>query len=76
MLKGFVGNFDAPAATDGLVIDLRANGGGKGVYGDEILSYLTDKPFQIARRPARAAVEKGRLPTSFDPSEIQRGTCA
>lgn len=53
IVKDFAQNFDRLAATDALVIDLRANGGGNSVYGDQILSYLTDKPFHTARWRSR-----------------------
>jgi carboxyl-terminal processing protease len=52
--KDFAQNFDAIAKTDALVIDLRANGGGNSFYGDEILAYLTDRPFQTARWRSRS----------------------
>jgi C-terminal processing protease CtpA/Prc len=53
IVKDFAQNFDRLAATDALVIDLRANGGGNSDYGDLILSYLTDKPFPTARWRSR-----------------------
>jgi carboxyl-terminal processing protease len=53
VVKDFAQNFDAISKTDALVIDLRANGGGNSDYGDQILSYLTDKPFQTARWRSR-----------------------
>jgi C-terminal processing protease CtpA/Prc len=52
--KDFAQNFDAIAKTDALIIDVRANGGGNSDYGDQILSYLTDKPFQTARWSSRS----------------------
>ncbi|GGF18092.1 S41 family peptidase [Hymenobacter cavernae] len=35
--------------TSALIIDVRANGGGNSDYGYEVLSYLTDQPFQTSR---------------------------
>jgi carboxyl-terminal processing protease len=52
--KDFAQNFDAIRKTDRLVIDVRANGGGNSDYGDRILSFLTDKPFQTARWRSRS----------------------
>lgn len=53
VVKDFAKNFDALMKTDALVIDVRANGGGNSDYGDLILSYLTDKPFQTAHWRSR-----------------------
>lgn len=52
--KDFAQTFDQIAKTAALVIDVRTNGGGNSFYGDEILSYLTDKPFQTARWSSRS----------------------
>lgn len=51
--KDFVQNFDSIAKTDSLIIDLRGNGGGNSYFGNLILSYLTDKPFQTSSWSAR-----------------------
>jgi carboxyl-terminal processing protease len=53
LVKDFVRSFDELSKTDALVIDMRANGGGNSSYGDQILSYLTDKPFETARWSSR-----------------------
>jgi C-terminal processing protease CtpA/Prc len=34
----------------GLIVDLRNNGGGNSQLGDELLSYITDAPYQMAAR--------------------------
>jgi len=39
--------------TDGLIIDLRENGGGNGRVGWNILGYFTNKPFQIFKWKSR-----------------------
>ncbi len=47
--KAFGNAFDKIEKADGLIIDLRENGGGSSSVGWGILGYLTDKPFQTTR---------------------------
>jgi C-terminal processing protease CtpA/Prc len=68
-------HFAAIAQTNGLIIDLRENGGGSSSNGYEILSMLTNKPFQTSRekmldyKPAYRAW--GNTPGWFNiPSEL------
>lgn len=46
-LESTFSNLDT--CTKNLIIDLRGNGGGYSEYGAQLLSYLTDKPFQYCR---------------------------
>jgi carboxyl-terminal processing protease len=48
VLPFFNNRFEEISKTDGLIIDLRHNGGGNGQLGFEILGQLTDKPFMQA----------------------------
>lgn len=45
----FATAFNEVQKTDGLILDLRNNSGGNSGVGWEILSYLTDKPFQTTK---------------------------
>lgn len=51
---GFREHFDEIAAADGLIIDVRENGGGNGSEAYRILSLLTDQPFRNSRWQTRA----------------------
>jgi C-terminal processing protease CtpA/Prc len=59
--KQFAANFEAIRKTDGLILDVRENGGGSSGVGWEILGYLTDRPFRSTQwrtrqyRPAERA---------------------
>ena len=53
VVTGFVENLDSLARTDALIIDLRENNGGNSGFGYDILSYVTDKPFQSSRWSTR-----------------------
>lgn len=46
-LKEFANAFERISKSDGLILDLRNNGGGNSGVGWEILGYLTDKPFLV-----------------------------
>lgn len=47
--KKFLANLEKIHATDALVIDLRKNGGGNSRIGWDILTHLTNRPFDITR---------------------------
>jgi carboxyl-terminal processing protease len=55
--KGIVAEFDRAfndiLKADGLILDVRNNGGGNSAFGDAIISYLTDKPLQTSRWKTR-----------------------
>lgn len=46
--------FSSISKTDGLIIDIRSNGGGSSNYGYEILGRLTDKPFLTSMNITRS----------------------
>ena len=48
-VDAFEGRFDEIAKADGLVIDVRDNGGGNSGEGYRLLSTLTEKPFRTSR---------------------------
>ena len=48
-VDAFEGRFNEIATADGLVIDVRDNGGGNSGEGYRLLSTLTDKPFRTSR---------------------------
>ena len=47
--REFAKSFEEISNADGLILDLRENGGGNSGVGWEILSFLTDKPFPTTR---------------------------
>lgn len=48
--RAFAGHLPQILAAKGLILDLRRNGGGSGLYAGDILSYLTDRPIPVARQ--------------------------
>jgi C-terminal processing protease CtpA/Prc len=52
-VDGFREHFDEIARADGLVIDVRENGGGNSSNGYQLLAMLTDKPFAGSRWQTR-----------------------
>ena len=58
IIKNFRNHLDTINTCKGLIIDIRANGGGNSQYGYEILKHLTNKPFLTSKwrtREHRAA---------------------
>jgi C-terminal processing protease CtpA/Prc len=55
VLPLFEAHFEDISKADGLIIDLRLNGGGSGSVGFDILSHLTDRPFLISKSSYRAS---------------------
>jgi len=49
VVQRFAETYPQISQTRALIIDVRANGGGNSDYGYEVLSYLTDQPFQTSR---------------------------
>ncbi|MBD0257616.1 MAG: hypothetical protein ICV83_18035 [Cytophagales bacterium] len=49
IVDAFDSLFPAIRQTDGLILDVRSNGGGNGDYAFQILGYLTDQPFKLSR---------------------------
>jgi C-terminal processing protease CtpA/Prc len=49
IVTAFDSLFSSIGQTDGLILDVRNNGGGNGDYGYQLLGYLTDKPFKLSR---------------------------
>lgn len=58
--RRFVTGFDSIQASNGLIIDLRHNGGGDSENGYRILSYLTDKKYRTGRYQSRQYSAVGR----------------
>ncbi|QDV05817.1 Peptidase family S41 [Planctomycetes bacterium Poly30] len=46
--KGFADNFEDISKADGIVFDVRKNGGGSSNYGYDVLSRLTQEPFAVS----------------------------
>lgn len=46
--QGFADNFEDISKADGIIFDLRKNGGGSSSYGYNVLSRLTQKPFAVS----------------------------
>ena len=58
--RRFVAGFDSIQASNGLIIDLRRNGGGDSGNGYRLLSYLTDKEYRTGRYQSRQYSAVGR----------------
>jgi len=46
--QGFADNFDEISKADGIIFDVRKNGGGSSSFGYNVLSRLTQKPFAVS----------------------------
>lgn len=46
--QGFADNFEDISKADGIIFDVRKNGGGSSSYGYDVLSRLTQKPFAVS----------------------------
>lgn len=59
--QGFADNFEDISKADGIILDVRKNGGGSSRYGYDVLSRLTQEPFAVSSwrtmnyRPAHRA---------------------
>ncbi len=46
--QGFADNFDEISKADGIIFDVRKNGGGSSSFGYDVLSRLTQRPFAVS----------------------------
>ncbi|MEL6686885.1 MAG: S41 family peptidase [Pseudomonadota bacterium] len=46
--QGFADNFEDISKADGIIFDVRKNGGGSSAYGYDVLSRLTQEPFAVS----------------------------
>ncbi|MDP2883982.1 MAG: S41 family peptidase [Ignavibacteria bacterium] len=69
----FKTRFEEILKADGLIIDLRTNGGGSGNIGFDILAHLTNHPFQFSKNAERAEPDnlswKRYAPGTWNPAE-------